>query len=527
VSMGRRGGLVRANVSVALGTAFSRVTGLVRVAALAWALGITVLADAYNLANSTPNIIYELLLGGVLSAALVPLFTRHLEEDDDDATSAIVTVSLLALAVVSIVAVLAAPAIIRVYQPAGSPGYDDTVFLARLILPEIFFYGFMAVGSAILNSRRRFFAPAWAPIVNNLVVIVVVITAGLIIRSEAETFLGFEADSAVLWILGAGTTLGIVLMALALVPSMRAANLHLRFLPQWRHPAVARLVRLSGWTIGYVAANQLSLVVVFRLARDTGVGGLTTFLYSVAFVQLPHGLLAVSIMTTFGPELARLAFRGDDRGFNRQVSLGLRMTALLIVPASVAYVVMGRPLVSVLLERGLLRGPSAALLADTLSAMALGLLGYSAYLFVLRCFYARTDARTPFFVNVYENAAMVVLGVPLTARYGVQGLGFSFALAYSSAAVIAFVVLVRRVPGFNVPLLTSSLFRFLLAGLLMAEVTYLASRAVGSDQGWGALLRASAGGLAGLAAYGAVLVFLRAPELDALRRLVPRRPAAA
>lgn len=516
-----RPGLVRANVSVALGTALSRVTGLLRIAVLAWAIGISVLSDAYNLANSTPNIIYELLLGGVLSAALVPLFTRSIEEDDDDATSALVTVALLALVALTVVAVVTAPLIVRVYKPSGSEGFADTVTLARLILPEIFFYGAMALGSAILNARRRFFAPAWAPILNNVVVIATALTAGLLTRSTATEVLGSDKDTVVVWVLGLGTTLGIVLMTVALVPSLRSSGVRVRFLPQWRHPGVERLVRLSGWTVGYVAANQIALVVVFRFAEGTGVGRLTAFLYAVAFVQLPHGLLAVSIMTTFGPELARFAVREDDLGFARTASLGLRLTALFIVPASVLYVVLARPLVSLLLERGLLRGSSVTLLADTLSAMAFGLLGYSAYLFVLRSFYSRTDARTPFFLNVFENVAMVVVTALLVDPYGVRGIGFAWSAAYLAAAVVAVVVLVRRTPRFNVPLLTSSYVRFGLGAVVMAEVTHLVAGWVGSDRGWGALARSVTAGAAGLAAYAAALLVLRSPELAAVRDRLP------
>jgi putative peptidoglycan lipid II flippase len=523
MTSGRRSGLARSAVNVGVGTALSRATGLLRVAVLAWAIGITALSDAYNLANVTPNIIYELLLGGVLSAALMPVFTEHLEHDDEDATSAVITVALIALAAITALAVLAAPIIVRLYQPPSTANFNDTVHLARLILPEIFFYGCMALGSAMLNARRRYFAPAWAPILNNLVVIAVCVLVGIIVRSKSATFLGVQDHMAILWLLGVGSTVGIVLMAGALLPAMRRAHVRLRFLPRWRHPGVRKLVRLSGWTMGYVVANQIALLVVYRLARGTGTGGLTTYIYAFTFFQLPHGLLAVSISTTFGPELARYTVRKNNRSFNRTTSLGLRMTTFLVLPASILYLVLGRPLVALLLERGLLRGQSVTLLADTLSWFSVGLVGFSLYLFVLDCFYSRTDARTPFLLNCFENTVNIALAIPLVYWYGVRGLALSFALAYIVSAVVAFVVLVRRVPGFNVPLLTSSLFRFALAGIVMAEITYLVSELVGANRGLGALARAVVGVLVGGGVYFAVLAYLRAPELRAVRtRLRPR-----
>ena len=188
----RRGGLLRANVSVGLGTALSRATGLLRWMALAAALGQSSLSDAFNLANNSPNAVYELLLGGVLSATLVPVFTAQLEDADDDATNAVVTVAAIALAVLTVVAIVAAPWIVRLLtlSPDGSVDAaqlrDVGTDLARFLLPQIFFYGMMALGSALLNARRRFFAPAWAPVLNNIVVIAVFIVVGLELSGEPD-----------------------------------------------------------------------------------------------------------------------------------------------------------------------------------------------------------------------------------------------------------------------------------------------------------------------------------------------------
>jgi putative peptidoglycan lipid II flippase len=151
---------VRANLSVAAGTLASRVTGLLRIAALAYALGTTLLADAFNLANTAPNIVYELLLGGVLSAALTPMFAGHLEQRDDQATRAVVGTSVSVLVAVTALAVLAAPLFVRLYVSPSDAAWDDTVFLARLLFPQILFYGLSALGTSLLNARRSFFAPA-------------------------------------------------------------------------------------------------------------------------------------------------------------------------------------------------------------------------------------------------------------------------------------------------------------------------------------------------------------------------------
>jgi len=160
--------LVRSSAVVGVGTGLSRLSGLIRVGALTFALGATALSDAYNLANTTPNIIYELLLGGVLSAALVPIFVEHDQLGDEDATNAVLTVAVIAMAVLTVIAILAAPLIVDVYtlrlsSAEAAAQAEVAVPLLRLLLPQILFYGLMTLGTALLNARRSFFDPASAP----------------------------------------------------------------------------------------------------------------------------------------------------------------------------------------------------------------------------------------------------------------------------------------------------------------------------------------------------------------------------
>ena len=395
-------GLVRSSAVVGVGTALSRVTGLLRIGAITYALGTVASADAYNLANTTPNIVYELILGGILSATLVPVFVERFETSDDEGISAVVTVAAVALVALTVAAIAAAPAIFRIYtlrksavdaRELASVG----VPLARLFLPQILFYGLTALATALLNARRRFAAPAMAPVLNNIVVCVALVlfarTAG-----RAPSLDEVRDDSALLWLLGLGTTGGIVAMTVVLWWPLRRAGvrLHWRFRP--RDPAVRKVSSLAGWTVGYVVANQVALAVVLALAaRRTG--DASAYTYAFVFFQLPHGLFAVSLMTTFVPELSSLASRADWVAYRARFALGLRWLLLVVVPAAVGYVVLARPLVTALLARGSLTQSSAALVADILAALAIGLPGFSVYLFALRGFYAVQDTRTPFFLN--------------------------------------------------------------------------------------------------------------------------------
>ena len=248
--------MLRANVVVASGTAISRLTGLVRTSLILVLLGQG-LNDAYVNANNTPNMIYELILGGILTATLVPLFTDDLEHDGrDGATDAILSFALVALLVVTVVAAVAAPLLILLFatgsDPANRPDYIAAgVPLALLFAPQVFFYGLMALWSAVLNARHRFLAAAWAPVLNNIIAIATLIVAGQM-TDGTPTLEDALADHRILWVLGVGTTVGIAVMALSLYPAVRQAGVRLRFNFDLKHPAVRKTVSLSGWTFGYV-----------------------------------------------------------------------------------------------------------------------------------------------------------------------------------------------------------------------------------------------------------------------------------
>lgn len=526
--------LVRSSAMVGVGTGLSRLSGLLRVGALTFALGATALSDAYNLANTTPNIIYELLLGGVLSASLVPIFVEHDQRGDDDATNAVLTVAVLALLVLTVLALLAAPYIVDLYTLRLSPTEaaaqaDVAVPMLRLFLPQILFYGLMTLGTALLNARRSFFAPAYAPILNNVVVIGVLLTFASVVGSD--TSLAEVADDrGLLALLGLGTTAGIVAMTVALWPAIRHAGIHIRFNPAWRHPAIRTVARLSGWTIGYAVANQIALFVVLALANGEGAGSVSAYTYAFIFFQLPHGLFAVSIMTTFMPDLAGLAAVGDLPGFRERFGLALRLLTLVVLPAAVGYIVLARPLVAMLLERGAFGGGSSQLTAEVLVAFSLGLLGFSVYLLVLRGFYAFKDTRTPFLLNLAENGVNIVAALALVGAFGVQGLALAYALAYSFGAVLSLAALRRRIGGLDGRRTMASVSRMVAAAAVMAVAVWAATQAVGSDDGAGAAVRTLVGVVVGVVVYGLALFALRVPEvMDLLERLRTRRrpPAPA
>lgn len=466
--------MLRNNLFVASGTAVSRLTGLVRTTLIITLL-VEGLPDAYINANNTPNMIYELILGGVLTATLVPLFTDDLEKKGrDGATSAIISFALVALVAVAVLAAIVAPLLILLLS-TGSPDATRDAYvhvgirLSLLFAPQVFFYGLMAVWSAVLNARHRFLAAAWAPVLNNLVAIatMVVVWRGV---GHYPSLQDAVDNPHIIWALGLGTTSGIAIMALSLYPSVRRAGVRLEFNPSTKHPAVRRAIRLSGWTFGYVVANLVAVFIVQILAAP-GSDDVARYTTAFQFFQLPHGLLAVSIMVTFEPLLGRADSRGDRREFNKQLLLGFRLIGLMVIPAAVGYVALPKGLD----YRTFTGGASierAFGVTGIVAAFAIGLPGFSSYLYALRAFYAMKNTRTPFFINCFENALNIVLAVILVRVWGVVGLALAFGLAYSISAVIAVAVLLRHSPGFDWRGLTNTWVRLLAAALVMGGVVY-------------------------------------------------------
>jgi putative peptidoglycan lipid II flippase len=525
-------GLLRSNLVVALGTMASRVTGLARIVVFGIVIGQTALADAYDGANNSPNSIYELLLGGVLSATLVPLFARQVADRDNEATEAVVSVAVVVMAAMTVVSVAAAPWIFRLFALSPDPSVDADLYrsvgttLARIFLIQVFFYGITALASALLNARRHFFAAAWAPVASNVVIIASLLAIPTIMKGARPELTDVLDVPALKWTLGLGATAGIATMALVLLPAMHRAGIRLRFRPDWRHPAVRKLFALSGWTLGFVIANQVALIVVKNLASP-GSGGQDAYTKAFIFFQLPHGLLAMSISTTFVPELARKVAARDKPGFIGQMSLGIRLVSLLTLPASLGLLALSRPVISALLQHGQFTAEAAVTTSRALTGFSVGLVGFSIYLFVLRGFYAHQDTRTPFVVNVFQNLFNIVLAVVLVRHYGVLGLGLAFSLSYLAASLWALTVLATKVPGFPVKPLLRSMWPVLLSSVLMAEIVWIVTQAIGAPDGWGAVVRVVVGTIVGTAVYVGLLTAFRVPELDQLRSRLLRRTAPA
>jgi putative peptidoglycan lipid II flippase len=487
--------------SMALGTLVSRTTGVVRVLVLAWVLGFSPLADAYNLANTVPNMLYDIVLGGIATATFVPVFVERLAVDGERrawrSISAVITVSATVLVAASVLAWVLAPWIIDAFTALNHLSSARTAHvvsqqrqvatsLLRWFSPQILCYGLLSLATALLNVRGRFAAPAWAPITNNVVCVAVLLWFAAI--DPTPTLGTVTTPGSRLVLLGLGTTAGVALQAAVVAPSLvRAGAMRLRWRFDLRDDAVRAVGRLSTWTLGIVVTNQIALAVVLALAFGIGGNGpVSAYTYGWAFMQMPYAVVAVSVMSAVTPELARHWTNGDARAFAQRFGTGLRGTMGIVLPAAVALVVLAQPLVALLLYRG--HGHGQLLAGTVLAVLAAGLPGFVCFQFAIRGLQSMQRARDAFWLYAFENACNVAIALAI-GHHSIGALTASVSIAYSAAAIAALLVVRRRVGALGAPGCYRPLGAIAIASAVTGVVTVLAAAATGWDTGAGLAMR--------------------------------------
>jgi putative peptidoglycan lipid II flippase len=518
---------------MAVGTTLSRVTGMLRLTATVAALGFGALADTYAAANTTPNIIYELVLGGILTSVFVPVFvewaTTRGREESWEVAQRMLTLSLVALSAIALVGAIFAPAIMRLYLSAADPSNRDAqvelgAFFLRWFMPQIVFYGVGAVAIGVLQAGRRFSLVMFAPILNNLSVIATMLVF-IGVRQDLELSLSLAQRT----LLAAGTTFGIVAMTLALWPSLRSLGFRWRLRFDWRHPAIVELGRLARWTLVYVAANQLAYLLIIVLNNRLGPGVYFAYTQAFVFFQLPHAIFAVSIFTALLPGMAE-RWTNDDRDEVRSLwSRGIRTTLVVMVPASLGYVALAQPIVRLFAQYGAATPRGTDLMATALAGFALGLPFFSAFQLLTRTFYAMHDARTPALVNAGAALVNALVNVALTVGLGlgIGGLALGHAASYIFGAAVLAALLRGRLDGIDARRIARAGGLALVIGILCGAAAFGASELIRMSLGIGSapqrLAQVLAAVMAGLLVFLGGALIVRLEEADDLLGVLRRR----
>lgn len=497
--------MIAAGRAMAVATLVSRVTGFARTLVLVAALGLgTRLFDAYTVANVTPNTIYELVFGGALASVVVPLLVRVAADDEIDGdlfAQRLLSLLVYGLAVVVMVTIVVAPMIVDIYAPGFTSGQRQlAIVFTRYFMPQILFYGVSAILSAVLNARSRFASPMWAPVANNLVVIataVVFLLVGGTGRLEALT-------RAQMLLLSVGTSAGVAAQMVTLAFVGRRAGFRMRLHADPRGIGVRRILAMAGWTVMSVVAAQAVFTIVTRLASQAGKGAVGVYSNAYTLFQLPYALIAVTVITGVLPRMSRAAADRDLPGVVADLSRGLRLTGVVLVPVAAGMLVLGPRLAVLLFQHGNASPAAAHLTGTVLAAYGLALVPFSAFQITQRVFYALGDTRTPALMGTAVSVLTIIGGLGV-ARI-VHGprllvaLAACTAVAYTIGLAGTAQLLRRRIGRIDGHALLYAHARMLVAGSVAGVAALLALHSLGSVAGPIAAVVAE-GGLYVLAAW--------------------------
>jgi putative peptidoglycan lipid II flippase len=479
--------VLKSSAIMAVGTIFSRITGLARNLLLVAALGTAIVGDTFQVANTIPTVVYILVAGGALNAVFVPQIVREMKKPDGGHSfvSQLATATFTILAIATAIGVLAAPLVVRLYAAKfGGSGLENefelTVLFTRYCLPQILFLGMFTLFGQIANARGSFGPMMWAPILNNLVVIGVLIGFIAIAPDAQDGVISTSAKA----LLGLGTTLGAFAQAAILIPVIVKSGVRLR--PNFHWSSLGKSAHLAKWTMIFVLINQIGFIVIVNLATaasvrakesgiDVGVG-FTPYQNAHFIFLLPHSIIAVSLVTALLPRISRLAADTQISNVRDEIQQTLLNLYSLIIPAAFAMLFLGQPIAHLIFAGS--NSADASQIGMILSGFALGLIPFCSSYVMLRGFYAFEDTKTPAAITLLMNIVTIFCATisyfVLPIRFITVGIAVSFGIGYLSSSLLARFLLSKRIGRLNIRKeLLSILFISFIAfapGLLISSI---------------------------------------------------------
>ncbi|MGV8874441.1 MAG: murein biosynthesis integral membrane protein MurJ [Rhodococcus sp. (in: high G+C Gram-positive bacteria)] len=526
--------LLAASGSIAVATLVSRITGFAKQVAMTATLGAG-LASAFTVSTILPNMISELVLGAVLGAIVVPVLVRAEQEDADGGRAFVrrlFTIAVALLGTVALAATIAAPLLARLMLNGDPKVNEDlTIAFTYLVLPALMFYGLSGLLTAVLNTRQNFTPGAWAPVFNNLVVLAVF---GIYFLMPGEiTVNPVDMTNPQLLIIGLGVTAGVITQVLALIPALRREKIDLR--PLWGFDErLKKFGAMAAAIVLYVVISQIGLVVATNIS--SGADDASPTIYSQAWIvlQLPYGILGVTVLTAIMPRLSRNAANGDTPSVVDDLSVATRLTMVAMVPI-VVFLTFAGPWVGEALYGFGKFAPDASRLGEAVSWSAFSLIPYALVLIHLRVFYAREQAWTPTWIILGITVVKIGLSVlaPIVASSPEQVvllLGTATGLGYTVGAIIGGYLLHKSLGNLRMANVGKTVWLVLIASLAGGAAMLAIDRILGLDaamNGWlGNFVRVAIDAVVMLGITFSILWYGKIPEVlavtVALSRIVRR-----
>ncbi len=409
---------------IAGATLLSRVLGFVRDVIVAFALGAGLFADAFFVAFRIPNLLRRLFGEGSLTMAFIPVFSRVMEEEGEEAAQAMARSAMIWLGVILVGITVLAELLAGPLTMAIAPGFIKnaeqfrvTVDLIRICFPYVIFICGVALCMGILNARNHFLAPALAPTVLNVALI-------------GSALIGHFCGLNVAYSMAYGVLIGGAGQFLLQQPFLSASGFSWRGSWSWRNKGVARMGLLMLPTVFGAAVYQINILLGTLLASYLPVGSVSYLYYADRLVQFPLGVFGIAVSTAALPSLARLAAKREMEEYDKALSAALGLTLFIALPAAAGLIGLSEPVISLLFERGAFTPEAVDATARALVAYSVGLPFIALSRPLVAGFYALEDTRTPVKIAVVCLIANIGLGVWLMQF--MAHVGLALAVSFSS-----------------------------------------------------------------------------------------------
>jgi putative peptidoglycan lipid II flippase len=453
--------LAGSTAAVMLGTLVSMVLGFAREVVNAQYFGERWELDAFLVAAIIPTLVFG-VFNGSLVTALVPVFSGYFANGEPEKawrlSSTVINVLLIVLSLCALVGWAAAPLIVRIVATGFPPDeVGVTAHMTRIMMPTIIATSIAGVVQALLNAQQRYRAASLQGVALNVCAI-----AGVLLLFRAYGIFGLVF----------GTAAGLWAQLLVQIPSF-IRRCKYRFVMDLQHPGLRQLFTILGPIVVGSAVGQVNLLFDKYFASTLYPGNIAAMQYATKVVGFPQQLFAAAIATVIFPILSAHFASNDQRSLRDTTSTGLRMTALITIPAAAGLIVLAQPIISVLFERGAFTQGDLVRTAGAMQFYAVGLLGLAASIVLTRCFFATHDSRTPVMVATAVMVLNVACSAVLVRPFGINGLAFANSLSSLAEAVALVAILQRRIGAVDGGLFGSSLVRIGIAAAAMAVSSWL------------------------------------------------------
>lgn len=500
-------------------TLLSRITGLLRTWVMAFALGNTLITSAYQVANNMPNVVFDLVAGGLLGAAFIPVYLLEKEHKGDaggnDFACNLLNLTIIVLGVLTLLSSIFAPQLIAT-QTFTVGETDEVVELSvaffRIFAFQIVFYGVSGILTAVLNANRVYFLPAVAPALNNLCVI-----ASFIAYIPLSSY---DQQLAII-VLGVGTTLGVAVQAIAQIPALLKSGFKYRFFVRLKDPALVEAMKIALPTMLYIVGTLVAFSCRNAFSLQVGENGPSTLLYAWTWFQLPYGVVSVSLSRALFTEMGEAAAKEDMLALRELVRAGLSGNLLLVIPLSGIMIALAIPLME-LFQAGAFSAGDVTYVSNVLAAWLYCLPFYAAMFFMYNVYASIRRFMSFAVVSCAMVVVQCVLYYLLCTPWALGLVGVPIAdLVYYAACCIILVVMLRRMIGaFDVRYVLWLAVRTLAATAIATVAAYFISTVIPGYGMLGGLLRlVVAGGIGLVVAFGLCYLF-RIQEMSLVTGLV-------